>query len=80
MTRDETRGARGERDGGSGPAGLRAVNAILFGAAVVVIVLGYILLDHGSITAAPILLVLGYVVLIPAGLLVGYRRADGEES
>lgn len=80
MVRDEKRGARGERDGGRGPAGLRAVNAILFGAAVVVIVLGYVLLDHGSITAAPLLLVLGYVVLIPAGLLVGYRRADGEES
>jgi len=73
-------GARGARDGGSGPAGLGVVNAILFGAAIVVIVLGYILLDHGSITAAPLLLVLGYVVLIPAGLLVGYHRADGGES
>jgi hypothetical protein len=45
-------------------------NYVLFGAAAVVIVLGYVLLGRGSITWAPILLVLGYVVLLPAAILV----------
>ena len=45
-------------------------NYALFGAAVVAIVLGYVLLARGSITAAPILLVLGYVVLLPAAILI----------
>lgn len=59
---------------------MRLVNAAVLGVAVIVIILGYILLDHGSITAAPILLALGYVVLIPAGILIGYRRVDGQDS
>lgn len=79
MATSESGGTRGER-GGSGPLGLGWTNAILAAAAVVVIVVGYVLLDHGSITAAPLLLAVGYVVLVPAALLVGYRRADGEDS
>ena len=63
----------------SGWFGLGRANWAVLGAAVVVIVIGYILLDRGSITAAPMLLVLGYVVLVPVGLLLGYRkRADGK--
>ncbi len=68
----ERRGETGERQSSS--FGLRAVNYALLGSAVVVIVSGYVLLDRGSVTAAPILLVLGYVVLIPAALLVGLRE------
>lgn len=48
-------------------------NIVTLAAAAVAIVVGYLLLDRGSITAAPLLLVLGYVVLIPAGLLIGVR-------
>jgi len=66
------RGNTGERR--SSGFGLRPINYALLGSAVVAIVLGYVLLDRGSITAAPILLVLGYVVLIPAALLVGLRE------
>ena len=44
-------------------------NYLIFGAAAVVILAGYLLLSHGSITAAPILLLLGYLVLIPIGIL-----------
>lgn len=51
--------------------GLGPVNWALFAVAVVSVVVGYVLLDRGSTTAAPVLLVLGYVVLFPAGLLVG---------
>jgi hypothetical protein len=82
MTTQESKVERGEggRAGGRGPAGMGLVNAALLGGAAVVIVIGYVLLDHGSITAAPILLALGYAVLIPAGLLVGYRRAGGDDS
>lgn len=67
--------------GRSGTAwfGFGTANVLLFAAALVAIVAGYVLLDRGSVTAAPVLLVLGYVVLIPAGIVVGYRTAgDGE--
>ncbi len=50
------------------------MNFLILAAAFVVIAFGYVLLSRGSITAAPILLVVGYVVLIPAALLMGYRR------
>jgi hypothetical protein len=82
MATDESKLDSGERGrgGGRGPAGMGLVNAVLLGGAAIVIVIGYVLLDHGSITAAPILLALGYAVLIPAGLLVGYRRAGGDDS
>lgn len=53
--------------------GLGTVNLVLLAAALAVIVAGYVLLERGSITAAPILLVLGYLILIPAGLLLGSR-------
>lgn len=76
--RDRAARGRGARDvRGRPPAlGLRLVNLLLLGAAAASIIAGYVLLDRGSITAAPILLVLGYVVLIPAGLLVGSRRRE----
>jgi hypothetical protein len=54
--------------------GLGRLNFVILAAAFVVIAFGYVLLSRGSITAAPILLVVGYVVLIPAALLMGYRR------
>jgi hypothetical protein len=46
------------------------VNAILGGAGLLALALGYLLLAQGSITAAPILLVLGYVVLVPLALIL----------
>ncbi|HEY7461637.1 MAG TPA: hypothetical protein VIC59_07160 [Gemmatimonadota bacterium] len=52
-------------------------NYALFGAAALVLVAGYVLLDRGSITLAPILLVLGYVVLLPAAILIR-RDLPGE--
>lgn len=75
-------GGRAARRRRGGPAsetrrsafGLGLPNLLLLTAAAASIVAGYVLLDRGSVTAAPLLLVLGYVVLIPAGLLVGWRR------
>lgn len=48
--------------------------------AVLAIVWGYVLLSRGSVTAAPLLLVLGYMVLLPLGLLFGYRRLRSRDS
>lgn len=45
-------------------------NAILAAAGVASLVLGYMLLAQGSITAAPLLLVLGYVVLLPLAIIL----------
>ena len=42
-----------------------------WGAAVLVLLAGYIDLARGGETVAPILLVLGYVVLVPAAILKG---------
>ena len=45
-------------------------NYLVFGAAMVTIILGYIALGKGSITLAPILLVIGYCVLVPVALII----------
>ena len=52
------------------------MNWALLLAGVVAVLFGYVLLNRGSVTAAPLLLVLGYMVLIPAGLLAGLRQTD----
>ena len=72
---------RTERNSPTGDApgawfGFGRTNVGILLLAVAAIVSGYILLDRGSVTAAPILLVLGYMVLLPAGLLFGFRRLD----
>ncbi len=59
---------------------MRAVNWALLLAGVVAVLFGYLLLDRGSVTAAPLLLAAGYLVLIPAGLMVGLRRPDGRDG
>lgn len=56
--------------------GYGPVNLGLFLAGVVVIVLGYVFLDRGSVTAAPILLVVGYAVLLPMAIFL----RTGEEG
>lgn len=45
-------------------------NRILMGAGLGAVVLGYILLSQGDITAAPVLLVVGYCVLIPLAFIL----------
>ncbi len=46
------------------------MNAALLAGAAVALGAGYLLLAHGSTTAAPILLVMGYCVLLPLGLIL----------
>lgn len=68
-TKEGTARSRGSSEG---PAALKfgRVNAVLGAAGLASLVLGYVLLAQGSITAAPLLLVLGYVVLLPLALIV----------
>lgn len=56
------------------------LNYALLAAGAVAVVAGYVLLDRGSATAAPLLLVLGYAVLLPAGILAGWRRLEVDEE
>lgn len=60
------------KTGGRPRAALRfsAINGILGLAGVLTVALGYFLLSHGSVTAAPLLLVLGYVVLLPLAIIL----------
>lgn len=51
-------------------------NYLALGAALVFILVGFLLLSQGSITLAPILLVLGYCVLVPYGLATGRRGGE----
>jgi len=60
--------------------GLHVMNWALLFAGVVAVLFGYVLLNRGSVTAAPVLLVLGYMVLIPAGLLAGLSHSDEREE
>jgi hypothetical protein len=53
-------------------------NYAALGVALGCILLGFLLLSRGSITAAPVLLVLGYCVLVPYGLATGQKTPPGE--
>ena len=59
-------------------------NLLLFGAGLLIIILGYIALAQGpwnsfwSLTLAPILLVLGYCVVIPLSLL--YHKREKKQA
>ncbi len=55
-------------------------NYAVLAAGVAAIVFGYVLLDGGSITAAPLMLVLGYGVLLPAGILLGWRALGAKRG
>ena len=48
---------------------IRKYRKWILGAAMLSIVIGYILLGRGSISAAPALLVLGYCILVPLALV-----------
>jgi hypothetical protein len=74
------RTARGAPPLKGGDLRFGARNYAALGAALAAIVIGFILLHEGSITAAPILLVLGYCVLIPYGLITGRGKTGSGAS
>ena len=54
-------------------------NYIVFGIALIVIIIGYLALSQDDITFAPILLVVGYCVLIPIAIMIkGKRESDSQ--
>ncbi len=55
-------------------------NYVVLAAGVAAIAYGYVLLDGGSITAAPLMLVLGYGILLPAGILLGWRAIGAKRG
>ncbi len=55
-------------------------NYIIFAAALIVIILGFITLGQGSMTLAPILLVVGYCILIPVALIMKDKPEDNEPA
>lgn len=74
---------RGARKSGPGDRGAPArgfgfgfANYALLAAGLAAIVLGYALLDGGSVTAAPLLMMLGYAVLLPLGIVLGWRKLE----
>jgi len=55
-------------------------NYILFGIALVVIIIGFFTLSQGSITLAPILLTIGYCVLVPVAILYRDKSIESEAA
>jgi len=53
---------------------LGPVNIAVLAAGLILVTVGYLLLDRGSVSAAPLLLVAGYCVCLPAAILLGWRR------
>ena len=66
------------RNGGEGTVRFSLSNWILIAAGLVSIVVGYVLLNGGSVDLAPALLVLGYVILIPLGII--WQGKDREKG
>jgi hypothetical protein len=78
--RKQTRAAqaRAERRGGSFLLGQK--NVLLLMAGIIIIVIGYLLLGRGSITAAPLLLVLGYCVVVPLSIILWVKRPAAKQA
>lgn len=51
-------------------------NVLLLVAGIIVIIVGYLLLGRGSITAAPLLLVAGYCIMVPLAIVLWVRRPE----
>jgi len=79
----ETQKTRGGKkpvlDRAAAPAGSLVMgrrNVLALVAGILVLIIGYILLGKGSLTAAPVLLVLGYCVIIPLSLILWVGKPD----
>jgi hypothetical protein len=63
-----------------GTLALGTRNALMLFGGIVVIVIGYLLLGRGSITAAPLLLVLGYCVVVPLSIILWVKRSENSSQ
>ena len=79
-----TRAKGGRREpavsGRQGDVSFGRRNHLTLIAALACILIGFLLLSRGSVTAAPLLLVLGYCVLVPYGLTTGRDLHSGESG
>jgi hypothetical protein len=69
--------ARQAEPQGSLVLGKRNVLTLVGG--ILVVIIGYLFLGKGSITAAPILLVLGYCVIIPLSIVLWVKKPDASK-
>jgi hypothetical protein len=69
-TRSTSRGRKAAPPVSQASLKFSPINGILLALGLAAVILGYVLLAGGSITAAPLLLVLGYAVLIPLALIL----------
>jgi hypothetical protein len=76
----QAKAARPRRRPRQGSLVLGQRNVLLLVAGIVVILVGYLLLGRGSITAAPLLLVTGYCVIIPLSIILWSRRPDDRQQ
>lgn len=75
--RAERKGGRGDRQTASARGfGFGPANYVLLASGLAAIVIGYVLLDGGSVTAAPLLMMLGFAVLLPFGIVLGWKKFE----
>jgi len=56
--------------------GLTSANYIIMVAALVIITAGYLIMAKDEITISPILLFIAYIIVIPASLLIRFKKKD----
>lgn len=63
------------------------INLGIFAAAILVIIIGYMIMgsaekanEFNAVTLGPIILFIGYVILVPIGILYGKIKTDNDES
>ena len=85
MSKPEKKHYRGQSKKDQAKLPFEKMNYLLFGAGLVVILLGYLALSQGpwdsflSLSLAPVLLVLGYCVIIPVAILYKKKKTDQQE-
>ena len=55
-------------------------NVLLLMAGIIVVLIGYLLLGRGSMSAAPLLIVIGYCVIIPLSIILWTKRSDDKRQ
>ncbi len=56
--------------------GLSAGNYIMLIAGLLIVTIGYIIMSKDEISISPILLIIAYLVVIPASLLIKFKKKD----
>ena len=78
--RRQAKSAQPKRTAREGSLILGHRNVLLLVGGIVVVLIGYVLLGRGSVTAAPLLLVIGYCVIIPLSIVLWSKRSDERQQ